>query len=368
LIVKLIVQPDDGIAPLVAAVKSAKKTIDILIFRFDRKEIEVALKAAVERGVAVRALVAHTNRGGERNLRNLEGRLLEMGITVTRTTDDLSRYHGKMMIIDSRMAYVLSFNFAHMDIDHSRGFGIVTHNAEFIQEGKKLFEADAARQPYAPGLNTFLVSPLNARKELSAFIKKARKQLLIYDPRIADPQMMRLLQDRLKAGVEIRIIGRVAKRKGNLKAAALTTMHLHTRTIICDRRQAFVGSQSLRQPELDSRREIGLIVRHPKVVNSLVAIFEKDWASTDFAREQAAAKTVGDLPSPQQANDEAARILAQELPPLATTVRSAVKKAVAKAGDGVLADENVKATVKKAVKKAVKEAIKEVVQERGESN
>ena len=45
-IVKLLVQPHDGIAPLLAAIKSAKKSIDILIFRMDWKELEAALKAA----------------------------------------------------------------------------------------------------------------------------------------------------------------------------------------------------------------------------------------------------------------------------------------------------------------------------------
>ncbi len=33
---KLMIQPDDGLTPLVQAVKRAKKTIDIVIFRFDR--------------------------------------------------------------------------------------------------------------------------------------------------------------------------------------------------------------------------------------------------------------------------------------------------------------------------------------------
>ena len=40
---RLLVQPDDGIQPLVDALNGAKKTIQILIFRFDRAEIERAL-------------------------------------------------------------------------------------------------------------------------------------------------------------------------------------------------------------------------------------------------------------------------------------------------------------------------------------
>jgi len=67
---RLITQPDDGVAPLIKAIKSARKSIDIVIFRFDLNAIENELTAAVERGVAVRALIAHTNRGGAASCAN----------------------------------------------------------------------------------------------------------------------------------------------------------------------------------------------------------------------------------------------------------------------------------------------------------
>ena len=77
--VDLIIQPDDGLTPLLQAVRHAKTKIDILIFRFDRAELEKALEAAVGRGVVVRALIAHTNRGGEKVLRKLELKMLAAG-------------------------------------------------------------------------------------------------------------------------------------------------------------------------------------------------------------------------------------------------------------------------------------------------
>ena len=83
---KLIIQPGDGVAPVVRAIDKASRTIDIVIFRFDREEIVKALEAAVERGVVVRALIAHTNKGGEKKLRRLELRLLDCGATVARTS------------------------------------------------------------------------------------------------------------------------------------------------------------------------------------------------------------------------------------------------------------------------------------------
>src|SRR6266851_2342491 len=185
---KLIIEPDDSAAPLHAALKSARKTLEIAIFRFVRSDIETLLKAAVADGVKVTALVADVNRGGEKNLRELEKRFLENGITVARTSADLIRYHDKYFIIDRRVLVVLSFNFTHLDIEHSRGFGIVTKNKVLIQEAVQLFEADCARRAYVAGTDNFVVSPANSRKVLRSFLKRAKKQLLIYDPQISDKE------------------------------------------------------------------------------------------------------------------------------------------------------------------------------------
>jgi cardiolipin synthase A/B len=328
----------------------------------DWKELEAALKTASGEGIAVRALIAHTNRGGEPKLRSLETRFLEAGITVGRTADDLIRYHGKLMIIDRKTLFLLSFNFVHMDIDHSRGFGIVTRNTKMVQEAIKLFETDLNRQTYTAGLNAFVVSPANSRKQLTAFIKQARKQLLIYDPKIADRQIIHLLEDHAKAGLEIKIIGSISARRANLAVAPLTSMRLHTRTIIRDGSQAFVGSQSLRQPELDLRREIGIIVRDAKVVKGLLSTFEKDWVSTGFDEIRDAVKTDAAAAQPET-TAKATRALAKEMPPLKKTLKKAIKQAVARAGKDARAHGELKATVKDAVKTAVKEAVKEMVKE-----
>jgi hypothetical protein len=61
--VKLLTQPGDGIAPLIEGIDSAKKSVEIAIFRFDRTEVESALKNAAARCVFVHALIAYTNRG-----------------------------------------------------------------------------------------------------------------------------------------------------------------------------------------------------------------------------------------------------------------------------------------------------------------
>src|SRR5712691_9252429 len=282
---KLIVQPDVGIAPIVTAIKQAKKSIDILIFRLDRSEITQALEAAVRRGIAVRALIAHTNSGGEKSLRKLEMRLLEAGVTVSRTADDLVRYHGKMMIIDQRLLHVYGFNFTSLDIAKSRSFGVISKNKKLVNEASKLDMADFDRRPYTPGYERLVVSPENARERLGRFISGARKELLIYDPQVSDDAMLRLLTERIKAGVDVKIIGKV-EAKWNINGEKYPGKRLHIRAMIRDGKRGFLGSQSLRRLELEKRREVGVVITDEKVIGEMQAVFEHDWAQTESGRKE----------------------------------------------------------------------------------
>jgi cardiolipin synthase A/B len=345
---KLIIQPGDGVERLIKGIRKAKKSVEIMIFRLDREEIERALIDAVERGLFVHALIAFTNRGGEDKLRKLEMHLLASGVTVARTAGDLVRYHGKMMIVDRKELYVLSFNFTHLDIDRSRGFGLVTRNPKLVAEAVRLFEADTKRQVYTPGHHNFVVSPVNARRELTRFIKGAKKELLIYDPKISDKPMLRLLQERKRAGVDIRVLGCVSGDR--LPGCELKRMRLHTRTIVRDRSQAFLGSQSLRHLELDGRREIGVIFRDTSIVKDMVRIFEEDWTAS--APEQQQEKQEG--APPKKHLQKVARKVAKKI--ALAPVAKRVAKVIGKKANVDLDKKQIHATVKDLVQDIVKEA------------
>ncbi len=297
---KLLVLPEDGMSAVVAAIKAAKVSIDTTVFRFDRVEIEKALAAAVGRGVRVRALIAHTNRGGEKLLRKLELRLLGAGVTVARSGDDLSRYHAKFMVIDGKTLFVMLFNYTALDAK-SRSFGLVTTRRAEVAEAVRLFEADATRQVCDPPPQALVVSPENARKRLTEFVAKAKTSLWIYDPKINDSAMVRVLEDRVQKGVEVRVLGSVGKRAKVFRADRMKSLRLHARVIIRDGREVFFGSQSLRPAELDSRREVGIVVKDPKIVKTVTAVFEKDWAETRLAKaeqaEEAKAEAAEEAPA-----------------------------------------------------------------------
>jgi cardiolipin synthase A/B len=355
--VKLIIQPEDGVVPIVHAINRAEKSIEIAIFRFDHVDIKRALEKAVARNVSVRALIANTNRGQDEQLRKLEMDLLPAGIEIAHTAGDLLRYHYKFMIIDRKFLYVLAFNFTHLDIEKSRSFGIITDNPDMVHEAAKLFEADVRRQAYSTELENFVVSPVNARQLLSGFIEGAQQELLIYDPEISDRQMIRRLRDRVRAGVEIRIIGRVDKPSRTWAAHDHMRMRFHTRTIVRDREQAFIGSQSLRDAELDERRELGIIVHSHEVVHTLLKVFENDWANADPSRKD----RKGVMPA-NGGVKKVAKAIVRELP-LEPLVAKALRHALRGIPQVPVARNTFEHRIEDALRQAVEDAVSGIVRQ-----
>ena len=352
--VKLFVQPEAGLEPILAAIRRAKKCIQILIFRLDRTEIEKALVEALERGVAVQVLVANTNRGGDKILRRFEMRALERGITVTRTADDLVRYHGKMLIIDGKELLLLAFNFTHLDISLSRSFAISTTNKGLVAEAVRLFECDAKRSAYTAENKDFVVSPANAREQLTAFIRGAKKQLLMYEMKISDSDFVKLLNEKISQGVDVRVIGSTSNKGSTLPARKLPT-RLHARAIVRDGRSVFLGSQSLRKLELEARREIGIIVHDAKIAKQMVGIFDKDWSGATAEPQPAEVSDLLNVPA-----KKVAKKVVKELN-IGPAIEQVLDRVMEKNEDVQLESKEVVEGVREAVHEEVHAAVKQAL-------
>ena len=186
-----------------------------------------------------------------------------------------------------------------------------------------------------------------------ALIGRAKKELLIDHRKIDDTGRVPALNERAKNGVDVRVIGSLGKKGEHLQVRPLSGFRLHTRTIVCDRREAFVGSQSLRKAELDARREVGLIVRDKKVVSGLLDTFEADWGAK--ASDAAGQSTPREI-------KKALKATVVKLSPLDPLVKEAVDDVVQQDGPGLTVTE-VKKTVEKAVKEAVRERVQEMLNE-----
>lgn len=140
-------------------------------------------------------------------------------------------------------------------------------------------------------------------------------------------------------------------------------MRLHTRVIIRDCKQAFLGSQSMRKLELDERREIGMIVNNAKVVGSLVTVFEDDWKASTSADRRANKKRVS--AGAERTSRKVTKAVRRKIAP-APVVQQVVKVIEKEAKvdvDSAEASEVVKGALAKAVKKATAKIVEEAVAE-----
>ena len=192
-----------------------------------------------------------------------------------------------MMIVDDTL-HVFGFNYTKLDIEKSRSFGIVTRDKRLVKEATALFEADSHPAALLAGHDRLVVSPEIVAGAPDRFIRKAKKQLLIYDAQVSDKLMLRLLAERARAGVEIRVLGKLGRAPPGIEARKLPDLRLHVRAIVRDGTAAFIGSQSLRKLELDGRREVGVIITDSRIAKKMQAVFEPDWAHTPEAIAAAA--------------------------------------------------------------------------------
>jgi phosphatidylserine/phosphatidylglycerophosphate/cardiolipin synthase-like enzyme len=283
-------------------------------------------------------------------------RSLERGITVTRTADDLVRYHGKMLIIDSDELLLLAFNFTHLDIRLSRSFAISTTNKSLVAEAVRLFECDSKRTPYRAQNKDFVVSPANAREQLTEFIRGAKKQLLMYEMKISDSDFVMLLNEKISQGVDVRVIGSTSNKGSTLPSRKLP-MRLHARAIIRDGRSVFLGSQSLRKLELEARREIGIIVHDPKIAKQMIGVFDKDWSGATPEAQPAEAGGLIDVPA-----KKVAKKVVKELN-IVPAVEQVLDRMLERKEDVQLEPREVVEGVREAVYEEVQAAVKEALHE-----
>ncbi|MGH9311100.1 MAG: phospholipase D-like domain-containing protein, partial [Vicinamibacterales bacterium] len=105
---------------------------------------------------------------------------------------------------------------------------------------------------------------------------------------------LKALQARAKDGVDVRVLGKVAKDGSGVESRKMSALRLHVRAIVRDGSAAFVGSQSLRKLELDGRREVGVIVQDTGVARRIQEVFEADWLKTLSKSEAAEVGRAGE--------------------------------------------------------------------------
>lgn len=306
---KLFVMPDAGVAPVLAAIDGAQKSIDlemyILTYHGATQQIVDAMLAKQKNGVKVRVMVEPapyipTDPGMPPptpiNKAAVKA-LIAGGVQVKWASPKFNYTHEKAMIIDGKSALIMSLNFSDTAFTKNRDYFVVDSDPVDVAGVRKVFEADWNATAYVPTAQDLVVSPDNSRAKLASLLSSAQQSVVMQSEFFSDPEMAKVLGDKVrKNGVAVRVM--LSKQSPNpktgddinkqekelLAGVGITDVKfvvaplMHAKAIVVDHQRGFIGSENFSANSLDNNREMGVLFRDPAIIQPLEQVMEKDWS------------------------------------------------------------------------------------------
>ncbi|HUC01465.1 MAG TPA: phospholipase D-like domain-containing protein [Candidatus Paceibacterota bacterium] len=310
----LVTEPDDGVTPVLAMIRSAARSVDLVMYELDDAQVESALAVDEARGVAVRVILGAGYDGtlstGPAAVNSAAyGYLRAHGVPVRWSPGYFSLTHQKSLVADGDRALIMTFNLVSKYYPTGRDFGVADSDPRDVAAIVRTFDDDwdgsadaavtAAGSAEAGGNNgeagDDLVWSPGARPALLDLVNSAKRTLYIYNEEMADPAMTKALIDASRRGTAVYVVMTGADEwKWEFKELATAGAHvrtyadaddaplyIHAKMIVADAggvaTRAFIGSENFSAASLDNNRELGIVTADPAIVSGLVKTFISDW-------------------------------------------------------------------------------------------
>jgi len=125
---RLIVQPDDGLAPVLEFIASAENSLLIKQFTFTEPNLIAAVIDRKKAGVDVRVMLNAQRSGGDRANDETYEQLQNAGIAVQWASSKFYVTHEKSIVADEKAALVATFNLCEKYFTLTRDYGVITYN------------------------------------------------------------------------------------------------------------------------------------------------------------------------------------------------------------------------------------------------
>lgn len=295
--VSVFVEPQAGEAPLLHAIEGAQRSVWVEVYLLTDHNVIAALEDAANRGVETRVLLeTHPYGSGSTSPTQTLDELQAAGVQAKASDPAYYYTHEKALIVDGATLYILTANLTKSALGGSsyaanREYGVVDTNATDVGEASAIFNADWARTTPTLTDPNLVVSPVNARGDLAAFIAGAKRSLLVEDEEMYDQASEDALIAAAGRGVTVEVIlpppsgssgasGDVARlRAGGVRVRYIQTVYMHAKMMVADGARGFVGSENFSATSLDQNRELGIVIADPTALAILTQTYQSDWAS-----------------------------------------------------------------------------------------
>jgi cardiolipin synthase A/B len=292
---RVLVEPDDGVLPLLELIGGARRSVYIKQFTFTHPALLQAAITAHRAGRDVRIMLNPHRSSGDRANDAPFAELQAAGIRMQWSSPTFAVTHEKSMVIDERLALIGTFNFCEKYLTLTRDYGLVTDQPEEVAQIRDCFLADWERQRFHPApASALLWSNQNSRRIMSAFIDGARHTLDIQHPKFVDATILERIVQARRRDVHVRLL--CGGRHGisewdvldtfaslrvlshlDVKVRKQKNLRLHAKLLVADGKSALIGSMNIDRSSFDLRRELGAVVTGKAALHLLSQVFEADW-------------------------------------------------------------------------------------------
>jgi cardiolipin synthase len=289
----LIVEPDDGIAPVLNRIQHAQKSIDLVMYTLADTQVEQALGQAAARGVAVRVLLNggyYSKKEGSNDAPYAALQTLNVPVKWTPTTFALT--HQKTLIIDGNDALIMTFNLQSKYYATGRDFAVDDTDPNDVAAIEKTFDADWKGSSITAPQGDDLVWSPGSEEELLYLINSAMSSLKIYNEELEDDDIVSALVAAAKRGVVVQLdmtyatnwkpmFTELSQAGVQVRTYASTSKvrYIHAKMILADNARVFLGSENFSNNSMNKNRELGLVLTSPAIIEGLDKIFASDWAA-----------------------------------------------------------------------------------------
>ncbi len=279
----LIVEPDMGRAPVLNLLNHAQNNINLVMYNFTDKTLLSALLNDAADGRNVRVILEKTPYKTEGInipvMKSFNAKHLQWigGNPAYQFT------HQKTLVVDHQ-ALIMTFNFTQSSFKNQRNFGVLTTDANVINNINNTFNADWNRENTPPVMGRLMYSPVNSRSGYMGEIRSAKSLLLVYAQSVDDKNIANALADAAARGVSVKLITSKMPRASSLQTDGVEIriskkLYIHAKAMLIDHKTAVIGSINFTSTSLDKNRELAIIETDPAVTRALQETFENDWES-----------------------------------------------------------------------------------------
>lgn len=281
----LFIQPDTGRTPLLSAIDNAQNEIDIEVYLLSDRELISHLISAKQKGISVNILLEQHPFGGSNT--KVYQELSDSGINVSWANPSFALTHEKSIVIDKKIAFILSQNLSASSFTKNREYDIEDTDPQDVLEVENIFHSDWDRKSFFPTDPHLLISPVSSRNALSQLLGLPVNMLQIEMEVIDDKSITNeLCETAQKEKVEI-ILPTLSQMASNQQAIsdlqncnvaikALSSPYIHAKMILAGT-TAYIGSVNLTTQSMDENRELGITITQPDIISTLSNTFQTDW-------------------------------------------------------------------------------------------